>query len=61
MALTQGLYQPGALHRPQWRRSPMTGVRMAGAEITGVQLLAGPARRRPGAADGIHGPDGWTS
>jgi hypothetical protein len=61
MALTQDLYQPDALRGPQWRQSRLNGVSMAGAGVTGIQLLAGPAWRRPGAADGIHAPDGWTS
>ena len=38
MAFTQGRYQPDVLRGPQWRQTPLTGIRMAGAAVYGLQL-----------------------
>ena len=44
MAFTQGRYQPDVLRGPQWRQAPLTGIRMAGAGIEGLQLTAAQAQ-----------------
>jgi hypothetical protein len=56
MAIAQGRYQPDALRGPQWRQAPLTGIRMAGARVKGLQLLAGRGPQRPGAGGGIQLP-----
>ena len=59
MAFAQGRYQSGVLRGPQWRRAPLNGITMAGAEVMGLHLVADPGPRR---RSGVYpSPDGWTS
>lgn len=58
MVFALGRYQPGTMHGPQWRQAPLNGIAIAGAGVKGLQFMAGPGPKRPGAGDGI---EGWTS
>ena len=56
MTFTQGLHRPGEMRGPQWRHARLNGVSVAGAAVTGLQLLAGLGERRHGTAAAINGP-----
>jgi hypothetical protein len=58
MAFTQSRYQPGVLRGPQRRQAPLNGITMAGAEVRGRQLIAGPDRSGPVPGGGIEAPMG---
>ncbi len=45
MAFTQSRCQIGVLRGPQGRQAPLNGSTMAGAEVKGRQLIAGPLSR----------------
>ena len=44
MAFAQGRFQSGVLRGPQGRQAPLNGITMAGSEVKGLQLVAGPDR-----------------
>jgi hypothetical protein len=45
MAFTQSRCQIGVLRGPKGRQAPLNGSTMAGAEVKGRQLIAGPLSR----------------
>jgi hypothetical protein len=53
MAFAQSRCQSGVLRGPQGRQAPLTGITMAGAEVKGRQLIAGPDRSGPVPGSGI--------
>ena len=56
MAFAQSRCQPGVLRGPQGRQAPLNGITMAGAEVRGRQLIAGPDRSGPVPGNGIEVP-----
>ena len=56
MALARGRYQPDALRGPQRRQAPLNGITMAGAEVKGGQLIAGPDLSGPMPGGAIEAP-----
>ena len=56
MAFTQSRCQPGVVRGPRGRQAPLTGITMAGAEVKGRQLIAGPDRSGPVRGSGIQAP-----
>ena len=56
MAFAQSRCQPGVFRGPQRRQAPLIGITMAGAEVKGRPLIAGPDRRGPVPGSGIEAP-----
>ena len=61
MAFAHSRYQLGALRGPQWRQAPLNGIKVTGAVVKSLQLMAGPGPLGLDAGGGIPSPDGWTS
>lgn len=61
MAFAHSRYQLGDLRGPQWRQAPLNVIRIGGAVVKGLQLMAGPGPLGASAGGGIPSHDGWTS